>query len=243
MLRSASRTPKRCSTTAQRSIRRQRTTPSVAGSGPVSTIVASSRNCSSFNRGRRPGSGRLTRPAGPSALSRWTRSLGQLSPGQLPDPPHRRVCRSIPRLCAASVRLLPSSTSASASIRRDARASFSRDASRRRSDAESSVRVISTAIMIPLALQGVNHSLTEMGTVRRVRASCRWYYSVFQPKELFIDAGLLGKRNYIAHGVAQDIDREELDSVKDELIWLIDCFRNKVENAAINSEYRLGVNP
>jgi len=68
MLRSANRTPKRRSTTAQRSIRRQRTTPSVAGSGPVSTIVASSHIWSELSIEFRPGSGRFTSPASPSAL-------------------------------------------------------------------------------------------------------------------------------------------------------------------------------
>ena len=149
--------------------------PSVAGSGPVSTIVAGSRGCSSVNRGRRPGTGRFESPASPSALERWTRSSGQLSPGQLPDPPHRRVWRSMPALRAASVRLFPSSTNAGAGIPRDARTSVARTASRRSSDAESSVRVIPTATTILLASQDVTHSPTDMGTVPKVRASCRWY--------------------------------------------------------------------
>lgn len=75
--------------------------------------------------------------------------------------------------------------------------------------------------------------------LRHICRSLGLNYSDFQPKELFIDAGLLAKRNHIAHGEAQDIDGDELDSVKEEVIWLIDCFRNKVENAAINSEYKL----
>ena len=122
-----------------------------------------------------PGTGRSESPASPSAVERWTRSSGQLSPGQLPDPPHRRVWRSMPALRAASVRLFPSSTNASAGIRRDARTSVARTASRRSSDAESSVRVIPTATTILLASQDVTHSPTEMGTVPKVRASCRWY--------------------------------------------------------------------
>ncbi len=51
---------------------------------------------------------------------------------------------------------MPSRTCASASIRRDARASFARAASRRRPDAENFVRVISTAMRILHAAQGVN---------------------------------------------------------------------------------------
>jgi len=66
-------------------------------------------------------------------------------------------------------------------------------------------------------------------------------YTEFQAKELFIDAGLLGKRNHIAHGEAQDIDKDEIESVKTEVVGLIDCFRNKIENAALNSQYRMPV--
>lgn len=58
----------------------------------------------------------------------------------------RSVCRAIPHICAASVReQRPSSSSAIASIRRDARASRLVDAARRRSDGDKSKRVTAIA--------------------------------------------------------------------------------------------------
>ena len=71
MLRSASRTPTRRSTTAQRSMRRQRITPSIAGSGPAFATFAKSLICSEQSRGAAahgPASGRSANPASPSAL-------------------------------------------------------------------------------------------------------------------------------------------------------------------------------
>ncbi|CUH39486.1 hypothetical protein JSE7799_02213 [Jannaschia seosinensis] len=53
IVRSATRMPKRRSTTAHRSTRRQRTTPSISGSGPASTIAASSLICSVLSMGVR----------------------------------------------------------------------------------------------------------------------------------------------------------------------------------------------
>ncbi len=74
---------------------------------------------------------------------------------------------------------MPSNTNASASIRREARASFACVASRRRSDAESPVRVISTAMVILPASQRMNHTLAEMGIARRVKASRRWHNLIY----------------------------------------------------------------
>ena len=60
--------------------------------------------------------------------------------------PVRSVCRSMPQLSAAVLRSTPSSTNASASMRRAALASFAFAAEARSSRAEKSVRVIATAI-------------------------------------------------------------------------------------------------
>ena len=49
---------------------------------------------------------------------------------------------------------------------------------------------------------------------------------------MFIDAGLVGKRNNIAHGELQDVDEEEMETIKTEVVGLIDIFKNEVENAA-----------
>src|SRR5215212_6612796 len=65
----------------------------------------------------------------------------------------------MPQVRAASVRDAPSRTRASANIRRAASASRDRDASRRKSAASCSSRVIDTAAMVRLAVLGEpNHS-------------------------------------------------------------------------------------
>lgn len=63
-------------------------------------------------------------------------------------------------------------------------------------------------------------------------------YSDFKPKELFIK-NLLSARNNIAHGEGRQIDKKEIDETKNEIIWLIDRFRKKIENAAAESEYKI----
>ena len=63
-------------------------------------------------------------------------------------------------------------------------------------------------------------------------------YKEFKPKEQFIKK-LLSARNNIAHGEYREINIEEIDETKNEIIWLIDRFRNKIENAAAESEYKI----
>jgi hypothetical protein len=95
--RSCISTSKRSLSSACRSSRRQRTTPSRSGSGPCSTTAASSACCSGVRRGLRPDRRRPYRPARPSSLYRCTQSPS--------------VCRSIPACRAAASREDPSSTS------------------------------------------------------------------------------------------------------------------------------------
>jgi hypothetical protein len=57
-----------------RSLRRQRTTPWMAGIGPLSTSLAKAWRCSWFSFGRLPGALRSIRPSGPCALKRSTPS-------------------------------------------------------------------------------------------------------------------------------------------------------------------------
>ena len=73
-LRSAKCTQNRSSITFARSMRRQRTTPSLARSGPPRTIVASSACCSGDRRGLAPGTLRSDSGGRPSSLKPWTQS-------------------------------------------------------------------------------------------------------------------------------------------------------------------------
>src|SRR5271166_3572747 len=67
-LRSAKVTSNRVLITRARSTRRQRTTPSTAGSGPLRTSSATRASCSGVRRGFGPAAMRLQSPATPSAL-------------------------------------------------------------------------------------------------------------------------------------------------------------------------------
>lgn len=62
-------------------------------------------------------------------------------------------------------------------------------------------------------------------------------FGPFEPKSLFIDSALVGRRNHIAHGEKQDIDDADLETIKSEVVSLIDSFRNEVENAATLRSY------
>lgn len=57
-------------------------------------------------------------------------------------------------------------------------------------------------------------------------------YQEFRTKEMFVDRKLLGKRNHIAHGEHQDVEIEEIERIKAEVVYLIDVFRFEVEDAA-----------
>jgi hypothetical protein len=91
-------TSKRSLMTRLRSTHRHRTTPSVAGSGPASTIRFNSCFCSGDSFGRGPGALALISPSGPFSLYWCAQS--------------HNVCRSMAPISAAALRLIPSSTAA-----------------------------------------------------------------------------------------------------------------------------------
>jgi len=73
---------------------RQRTTPWIAGIGPLSIAAARAARCVVFSRDARPGALRSMRPSGPWVLSLTTQS--------------RTICNVTPPILAASVRVPPS---------------------------------------------------------------------------------------------------------------------------------------
>lgn len=64
-------------------------------------------------------------------------------------------------------------------------------------------------------------------------------YSFYEPLEKLIDARLLGKRNYIAHGENESIDQNEFFDLFDQLLPMLEQFRTQIENAAILKSYRI----
>lgn len=55
----------------------------------------------------------------------------------------------------------------------------------------------------------------------------------FETKMKFIDSNLLGPRNHIAHGEKLELTADEYFELHDEVIALLDSYRNEVENAAV----------
>jgi len=53
-----------------------------------------------------------------------------------------------------------------------------------------------------------------------------------------IDTRLLKTRNEIAHGNYLILDREEYRELQEEVIAMLDIFRNQIENAALQQEYK-----
>ncbi|NET59997.1 MAG: hypothetical protein F6K47_28770 [Symploca sp. SIO2E6] len=62
-------------------------------------------------------------------------------------------------------------------------------------------------------------------------------FSHYSTKSVLIDTKLLKTRNEIAHGNYLIFDREEYMELHEEVIKMLDLFRNQVENAAIRQEY------
>ena len=134
-LRSSSVTNIRSNRRRRRSERRRRTTPSSASSGPCRTQSASCIFSPAAGRaGVPPQSARADRLAMPSSLQRITQSP--------------RVCRSMPQRRAASARVLPSSTKASAGRRAAVLPSDARAAARS-AGASWSWRVIFVVLAAP----------------------------------------------------------------------------------------------
>ena len=73
-LLSSMETSNSCQSQCRRSTNRQRTTPWIAGIGPLSTIAASAWRWALLRAGGLPGALRSIKPAGPSALKRRTQS-------------------------------------------------------------------------------------------------------------------------------------------------------------------------
>ena len=63
-------------------------------------------------------------------------------------------------------------------------------------------------------------------------------YSLFAPKEKFIDRQLVNRRNYVAHGESLLIDAEDLLDMADEVMALMNIFRNLVENSAVEESFK-----
>lgn len=61
--------------------------------------------------------------------------------------------------------------------------------------------------------------------------------SLFDTRMNFIDSNLVNRRNHIAHGAVLDISVEEYLALHDDVMALIETYRNEVENASVQRHY------
>lgn len=63
-------------------------------------------------------------------------------------------------------------------------------------------------------------------------------YTLFEAREKFIDTKLVNKRNHIAHGEDTDLDEQEALEIIEEVLSLMEVFRNLIENSAVQAGYK-----
>ncbi len=61
--------------------------------------------------------------------------------------------------------------------------------------------------------------------------------TLYETKCNFIDSSLVDRRNHIAHGESLDIDLDDYLALHDEVMVLIDTFRNQLQNAAATNGF------
>jgi hypothetical protein len=64
-------------------------------------------------------------------------------------------------------------------------------------------------------------------------------YQLFTSKEKLIDLQLVGRRNHVAHGELLEISDLDFFDMADEVIGLLNTFKNLLENSAITENYKI----
>lgn len=62
-------------------------------------------------------------------------------------------------------------------------------------------------------------------------------YAPFEPKEKLIDQRMLAKRNNIAHGEYLAVSEKDVVDLRDEILSLMNEFKNQIENDALNKAF------
>ncbi|EMM6152467.1 hypothetical protein RJ223_002900 [Enterobacter hormaechei] len=63
-------------------------------------------------------------------------------------------------------------------------------------------------------------------------------YSLFESREKLIDQKLVSRRNHIAHGQEIEIGLDDFHEMVDEVLGLMETFRNMLENCTITEGYK-----
>jgi hypothetical protein len=84
---------------------------------------------------------------------------------------------------------------------------------------------------------------TEANLSSKVLAEIVWClgveYEPYRSKEHFIDTRLLGARNHIAHGELAPAAADEYDEMRDNVVEMLELFKNQLINAAVTGSYRV----
>lgn len=63
-------------------------------------------------------------------------------------------------------------------------------------------------------------------------------YEIYESKEKLIDLKLVGRRNHVAHGEAIEIEGEDFLYIANEVLGLMNTFKNLLENSCLNESYK-----
>ncbi|MGD1943123.1 MAG: MAE_28990/MAE_18760 family HEPN-like nuclease [Leptolyngbyaceae cyanobacterium] len=84
---------------------------------------------------------------------------------------------------------------------------------------------------------------TQSNLSSRVLKEITWClgidYEMFESKEKLIDLRLVGRRNHVAHGESIDVDINDFYEMVDEVILLMNTFKNLLENSAVEEKYKV----
>ena len=73
--------------------------------------------------------------------------------------------------------------------------------------------------------------------LRQILALLGIDYQPYEMKQVLIDGKLLAKRNCIAHGEFLDVDVDSYRELHEEVIGMMDLFRDQIENHAVQKLY------
>jgi hypothetical protein len=63
-------------------------------------------------------------------------------------------------------------------------------------------------------------------------------YGFYESKEKLIDLMLVGRRNHVAHGEAVGVESDDFVDMVDEVLGLMNTFKNLLENSCITESYK-----
>jgi len=62
-------------------------------------------------------------------------------------------------------------------------------------------------------------------------------YEPYRTREKFIDSRLLARRNHVAHGEGLDVDPDEYDGMRADVVGMMTYLKTELENSAVLRSY------